>query len=248
MLNRRQALKQAVGASALAVGGGITIVGKTEAKTTVIKPTFEKVFHEIEFDKGTKPEFPMDLINNHYYNDILKPRVVLLDNNQYGVTVRLVNYDSDYITIPTYIHNSNNQQYYYGQVLFGSGVDRNMVVYDSRAENALSKRLIALMKTTMQNNHYKAYYQMETRYVLTDIFVEKTVVYVPHYPGVKIHLVDSETWNKVINCVESKLAPNKKNWVIGVDSSGCDSLIKAVVDDHHGIAVLDNRAVILGAY
>lgn len=237
MSNRRQFIKQGLIASA-ALGTSFNLSYAEEVNRSV----FETVFEPINMQGKMIPEFPLDIHNPNRkhsawtYNE----RVILkLSNENYLITQLCFDGKN-----PALDHD-------YGSILFSAAFDRNLLVYDgNRKDSILSNRLVMLMRQVMRRHGGFRKIKM------TDLFIEENAQY-ESLNNIKVNQVNSKTWAKSIEIYKSYFDTksfelldisnkNKKNFVLGVCRN--IDLVKPFNGQMCGIACLDNRSVILGAY
>jgi hypothetical protein len=195
---------------------------------------FLDLFTKIEFDDtylttgehGKKyAKFPLDLLMNNPDGDILA--VPLLDG--------VVTEDDAMRTVVC------------------AAVDRNVIVHDEYSlPGELTLRLVALMKQVMRRNGGGCTVSLNC-IKLTDLFIHEkvhsdknTTIY-----GVKVHPVKTEVWENIIKFyadIEGTFLENRTEIVIGVDTEQSDCFIHTIRKSNgdEGLAILDNRKVILG--
>lgn len=241
MMNRREFVKKG---SLVTLAASLPLAAKANVVENEQK-VFERVFQPIEFPKGAAPEFPLDFIRQggkRIYSSYIR----VLNR-----TDRLVG--SDYILVPTPFDNKNKaKDCDYGATLLSAGLDRNILAYDSSCDgNYVSSRLQDILSMTIRHN-----YGRKTTNKLTDIFIHKSSFVENPSDKIKVHRVDTETWDKVLSNFKevpeitkyNKHLNNKTNLVIGV-STVTQEFVKPIMSNgNYGIAVLENRNIILGAY
>mgnify|MGYP000870869716 FL=1 len=235
-MNRREFVKKG---SLVALAASLPFT----ARANVIKKeqnVFERVFQPIQFGPGQLPKFPLncilsrDEINYATYVSVLNGREKVIGG--------------DYVLVPTPFNNKKKaSDYDYGAVLLTAGLSRNMLVYDSSCDgDYISRRLQALLSMTIRRNYGK-----KKKNRLTDIFIHESRFVENPSDKIKVHRVGTEIWNKVISIYEDFpeiCLNNKTNLVVGV-STVTQEFVKPIKSDgSYGIATLDNRNIILGAF
>ena len=235
MMNRRNVLKYGLGAISLGTSGF-----SFSNTTNNIEPVFEKIYTEIKLKKGQSPEFLLDFLcpgtKREYaffcsYKESAEKFV-----------------DRDYIIISTPFDSKKPaSDYDYGAVTLASALDRNVIVYDEKAKTGwITERQIQLMKRCMSD------LARSNRIKLTDIFYQPDYNFPPvvNIDGVKFHSVHPKIWKRLIDEYKNIISfpENKKYILIGV-CANVDYLIKPIRHTgEYGIANIDSRSVILGAY
>lgn len=213
--------------------------------TEINKPVFESVFEPIHFASSQTIEFPLNFIGPG-------------EKRTYAAYVRMLNkthtiINEDYILVPTPFNNKNQAtDYDYGATLLVAGLDRNLLVYDSECSgNYVSKKLQELMNITMIRT-----YGIKTKNKLTDIFIHESKFVENPPENMKVHRVNTKLWDRVLSvyedfpeiCKYNKHLNNKTNLVIGVSVFTPEFIKPIIPNGNYGIAVLENRNIILGAY
>lgn len=237
-MNRREFVKKG---SLIAIAASLPLA----AKANVVKneqKVFESVFQPIEFPKGSVPEFPLDFPAP---GEARGYKAYTSINNKIEPMM-----GSDYVLVPTPFDNKNKaSDYDYGATLLVAGVDRGILVYDSSCDgDYVSRKLQSLLSMTIRRN-----YGRKTTNKLTDIFIHESRFVENPSDKIKVHRVGTEVWNKILTgypnvCEYTQGLNNKTNLVIGV-STVTQEFVKPIMSDgSYGIAVLENRNIIIGAF
>lgn len=161
-------------------------------------------------------------------------------------------YLNECIDIPMLLDTSNKNDYYYGDVLLAAASDRNLIVYDKVCDtNIISNRLISMMRMcnrkTMKEKNSKIKHFFYKSGSIIENYKTELVETCFKLNGIQYHEIKESIWNKMTYLNYVTLPEGKKNILIGTTDKSYD-FIKLVNGDKFGIAVLNNKKVILGAY
>jgi hypothetical protein len=205
-----------------------------------------EIFEEIQLKENEVAEFPLDF---------LAPGV----KKDYWAFSHIDKCEGDFINIPLTLTEKDHKEKLAGQLLLVAATDRNILVYDNsfrweidkeyiRGQNyvTLLNKLPILMKTVMRKNG---------KGEMTDLFIDENVNIDKIFyedTSLKINKVDHDLYNYLLgyyfNDLKRDVPDSRYNLCIGVDLNLNDSFVQPIRENKYGLAVLDNRKVLLGCY
>lgn len=228
MINRRRAIATLVTAPMIA----------KSLLADSIRPEFEEVFTPVGFKNGELPEFPLEFIHPVYNPGELKAWI-----HNHNSVWKLSG--DDYILVPTPFNKKHTAlDSDYGAVLFAAAINRNIILFDEQCNKKIvSTRIVSLMKQTikrMGGNH---------RYKMTDLFYREDAILETNgcVTDLYHHRVKNEVWDAALKGLYYSGVNDKNTLVLGVCRNDC--LVKPILNEEEsGIAVLNNKTVVLGVY
>lgn len=131
------------------------------------------------------------------------------------------------------------------KMIVSAGIDRNVIVYDSSAEDEPTPRLIALMNAFAKREY--------THFTPTDLFIADDVeLFIdPARYKFNIHTLDRPSYDKIVSFykdnLKGTLAAGDEDLVIMVDNSN-DNFLIPTDGEKYNIVVISNKNIVLGSY
>jgi len=210
-----------------------------------------EIFEEIQLKENEVAEFPLDF---------LAPGV----KKDYWAFSHIDKCEGDFINIPLTLTEKDHKEKLAGQLLLVAATDRNILVYDNsfpweidkeyiRGQNyvTLLNKLPILMKTVMRKNG---------KGEITDLFIDEKTKIDRYYEeeifhediSIKINGIDHDLYNYLLgyffNDLKGHVPYGRYNLCIGIDLNLNDSFVQPTCENKYGLAILDNRKVLLGCY
>jgi len=220
-----------------------------------IHEVFEPVLCEestlVKFGDYLAAEFPLDFLPPKVERSPAFISTISLPEKVVG---------GDYVAVPLY--STNKEEFKLdikcGETLVAAATDRKIVVFDETAtDNVLTVRLVAFLKTVMRRNSGELF----TRRRVTDIFIDEKskIEDLDMDMGININRIDHDLYvilksfylePKFLKGMNGSFADGDKDFCIALDLVTNDSFIRPInnKDQSYGLAVLDNRRILLGSY